>query len=127
MLRAKTGWWGVILDAPDGPALGEFYSSLLGWPLTTKPGWAVMDQPGTVSYLGFQTSEGYERPVWPNADGSQQMLMHIDIGVDDLETAVADAIEAGATLAEHQPQETVRVMLDPAGHPFCLYLDLEDE
>ena len=35
---------------------------------------------------------------------------------------VAYASERGAVLAEHQPQEKVRVMLDPAGHPFCLYL-----
>lgn len=34
---------------------------------------------------------------------------------------VAWAVEAGATVAEHQPQEGVRVMLDPAGHPFCLF------
>jgi hypothetical protein len=34
---------------------------------------------------------------------------------------VAWAIEVGATLAENQPQEHVRVMLDPAGHPFCLF------
>ena len=36
---------------------------------------------------------------------------------------MADAVELGATLHEHQPQDDVRVMLDPAGHPFCLYLD----
>jgi hypothetical protein len=51
------------------------------------------------------------------------MMMHIDIAVDDLAPAVADAIELGATLADFQPQENVRVLLDPAGHPFCLYLD----
>ena len=54
------------------------------------------------------------------------MMMHIDIGVDDVAAAVAEAIERGATLAEFQPQEDVRVLYDPAGHPFCLYLD-EDE
>ena len=36
---------------------------------------------------------------------------------------VAWAVEAGATLAEHQPQQGVRIMLDPAGHPFCLFCD----
>lgn len=51
------------------------------------------------------------------------MSMHLDIEVDDLDRAVAHAVEAGAELAAHQPQETVRVMFDPAGHPFCLYLD----
>ena len=29
------------------------------------------------------------------------------------------------TLADFQPQADVRVVLDPAGHPFCLYLDEE--
>jgi hypothetical protein len=51
------------------------------------------------------------------------MMMHIDIGVRDLDAAVAQAAGLGATPARYQPQENVRVMLDPAGHPFCLYLD----
>ncbi len=50
-------------------------------------------------------------------------MMHLDLEVPDLESAVKAATEAGATEAEHQPQETVRVMLDPDGHPFCLYVD----
>jgi hypothetical protein len=51
--------------------------------------------------------------------------MHIDIAVDDLAGAAAGAVDLGATLAEFQPQDDVRVLLDPAGHPFCLYLDHE--
>jgi hypothetical protein len=54
---------------------------------------------------------------------ARQMMMHLDIEVPDLDAAVAGAIEAGATLADFQPQEKVRVMLDPVGHPFCLYVD----
>ena len=34
---------------------------------------------------------------------------------------MAHAVELGAEEAEFQPQDDVRVMLDPAGHPFCLY------
>jgi hypothetical protein len=49
------------------------------------------------------------------------MMIHLDIAVDDLESAVAWAIAAGARLAEFQPQNDVRVMLDPVGHPFCLF------
>lgn len=51
------------------------------------------------------------------------MSLHLDIEVDDLEQAVAYAVEVGAEQAEYQPQKNVRVMLDPAGHPFCLYRD----
>jgi hypothetical protein len=53
---------------------------------------------------------------------SGQMMMHLDIEVEALDSAVADAVEAGATVTDHQPQDDVRVLLDPAGHPFCLYL-----
>ena len=58
----------------------------------------------------------------PSTTGNQQMMMHLDIEVDDLDAAGAEAIEAGATLAEFQPQQHVRVYLDPAGHPFCLWV-----
>ena len=50
------------------------------------------------------------------------MQLHLDFQVDDLDEAVAHAVECGAELADFQPQERVRVLLDPAGHPFCLYL-----
>ena len=49
------------------------------------------------------------------------MMMHLDIWVDDLDTAGARAESLGAVLAEFQPQDEVRVYLDPAGHPFCLF------
>jgi hypothetical protein len=51
------------------------------------------------------------------------MMVHLDIKVDDLETTGAHAVALGATLADFQPQEGVRVYLDPAGHPFCLFLE----
>jgi catechol-2,3-dioxygenase len=122
--RTRTDWWGVVLDAPDAVALAGFYVSVLGWPMVkAEDGWAAIAVPGTSSYLAFQTAEGYVRPAWPNADGRQQMMMHIDVAVDDLTAAVAHAVELGAAVAGFQPQEDVRVLLDPAGHPFCLYLD----
>ena len=49
------------------------------------------------------------------------MMVHLDIATDDLDAAVAHALECGATLADHQPQDGVRVMLDPDGHPLCLF------
>jgi Glyoxalase-like domain len=51
------------------------------------------------------------------------MMMHVDVAVGDLAQAVAAAQELGATLAGSQPQDNCTVLLDPAGHPFCLYLD----
>jgi catechol 2,3-dioxygenase-like lactoylglutathione lyase family enzyme len=119
----KTGWWGVVLDAPDAPALADFYSRLLGWEIAkSSPEWVTMRQPDGIAYLAFQTSPEYVPPVWPPVKGEQQMMLHLDIEVDDLNAAVADAIDKGAKMAEFQPQDDVRVMLDPVGHPFCLYL-----
>ena len=50
------------------------------------------------------------------------MMTHLDVEVDDLEAAGAHAVAEGAALAGYQPQEQVRVYLDPAGHPFCLWI-----
>lgn len=111
-----------MLDCPDASALAHFYADLLGWTVAKdEPGWAAVSPPGGVAYLGFQTSPGHVEPAWPPEPGRQQMQMHLDVEVTDLGAAVEDALAAGARLADHQPQDNVRVMLDPAGHPFCLY------
>jgi hypothetical protein len=73
----------------------------------------------------FQRAEDYEPPVWPPAAGEQRTMMHLDIEVGDLEAAVADAVALGARVADFQPRDNVRVLLDPAGHPFCLCVDNE--
>jgi catechol 2,3-dioxygenase-like lactoylglutathione lyase family enzyme len=124
VLRTTKQWWGVALDAPDARELARFYQRLLGWQLfDDDPEWATLAPSKEAGYnLAFQTEENYVRPVWPAQEGRPQMSMHLDIEVDDLDDAVAHALEAGAELASYQPQEKVRVMLDPAGHPFCLYL-----
>ncbi len=51
------------------------------------------------------------------------MQMHLEVQVGDLEGALRHALACGATLAAHQPQDDVRVCLDPVGHPFCLWLN----
>lgn len=111
-----------MVEAPDAHSLAEFYSKLLGWEMVKQsPDEAAITPPEGVAYIAFQTSAGYVRPVWPAADGAQRITMHLDFEVVDLPAAVAHALEIGAQEADHQPQENVRVLLDPAGHPFCLY------
>jgi len=39
-----------------------------------------------------------------------------------LEQAVQLALSHGGTLAEPQARSDLRVVLDPAGHPLCLFL-----
>lgn len=124
-LRTKAHWFGVTLNSPDPQKLGRFYQRLLGWTLhADEPGWVTLAPSKEAGYnLAFQREELYERPVWPAEAGKPQMSIHLDLEVDDLDEAVAHAVEAGAELAAYQPQKDVRVMLDPDGHPFCLYVD----
>ena len=122
MKEPRTKISAVVLGARDARELACFYERLLGWPITVDQGdWVMLRPPGGGTGLSFQSEPHHVPPVWPAQPGDQQMMIHLDIGVDDLERGVSWAIAAGAVLADHQPQEGVRVMLDPAGHPFCLF------
>lgn len=131
MTRPHMRITGPVLDAADPIGLAKFYERLLGWTaLETegpRPGypaedaWARLRSPSGEMKMEFQWEQHYVAPTWPPIPGEQQMMLHLDIEVDDLEAGVDWAIEAGAVLADHQPQEGVRVLLDPEGHPFCLF------
>ena len=113
----------TVLDTPDPRGLARFYQRLLGWPIgSDEPEWATLRPEDGGAGLSFQLETNHVPPVWPAGPGDPRMQLHLDIEVDDLDAAVALAVEAGATVAEFQPQDGVRVCLDPAGHPFCLFL-----
>jgi catechol 2,3-dioxygenase-like lactoylglutathione lyase family enzyme len=117
-------WWGAAIEAPDPGALARFYAELLGWPVAhEEPGTSVVAVPGAASFLVFQQATDYQPPTWPPGPGDHRPMMHLDFQVGDLDAAVADAVALGASLAESQPQPHVRVLFDPAGHPFCLCRD----
>ena len=125
-MRSRTSgmWWGAAIEAPDPAALGRFYAQLLEWPIGhEEPGTTVVASPDGPMYLVFQAAPDYDPPVWPPAEGRQRPMMHLDFQVADLDAAVADALALGATEASHQPRPNVRVLHDPAGHPFCLCRD----
>jgi catechol 2,3-dioxygenase-like lactoylglutathione lyase family enzyme len=118
-------WWGVAVEAPDPAALARFYSDLLGWPVVSEEGGTAVlaTSPDGTSFVVFQGASGYETPVWPPEQGRQRPMMHLDVQVGDLDSAVEEALALGATLSDVQPQDGVRVLFDPAGHPFCLCRD----
>jgi len=114
----------ICIDCADAHVMADFYGRLLGWEVTlSEPNWALMRDPAGGTGLSFQAESGYREPTWPDRPNGQDKMLHLDIEVDDLDAAVEHAVASGARLAEHQPQARVRVMLDPAGHPFCLFLD----
>ena len=110
----------MTLDCGEVPPVADFWAAFLDLTQTMGDGenYAMLSPANGGPALGFGRVDGYRPPAWPNPDGSKQF--HFDIAVEDIPVAEARAIELGATLAEPQPGETWRVLLDPAGHPFCL-------
>ncbi|MGJ9402007.1 VOC family protein [Arthrobacter sp. KK5.5] len=86
-----------------------------------EPGWVMIGPPDGGVGLSFQAEPGHVPPAWPSRAGEQQMQAHLDLLVDGLLAAGARAERLGAGVASVQPQRDVRVYLDPAGHPFCLF------
>ena len=125
MDAAKPTLSGIVLGAPDPQALASFYEQLLGFErVEDSPEWVVTrPRGGGLPGLSFLREEHHAPPTWPAGPTDQQMQVHLDLEVADLEAACADAVAAGADLADFQPQDHVRVCLDPAGHPFCLYVE----
>jgi predicted enzyme related to lactoylglutathione lyase len=105
-----------VLDCPDAAALATFYGTLLDWKVSTSSDWAEIRTEGQC--ISFQQVDNFTPPQWPGQDVPQQM--HLDVIVDDLDSAEQAVVELGATKHEHQPGTSFRVFLDPAGHPFCL-------
>lgn len=113
----------TTFSTPDVERVAGFYETLLGWDrVDDSPGWVRLRTPGGGAGISFHDDEHFRRPVWPAQDGEQQPMAHLDIATDDLDAATTRAVELGAVVAGHQPQATVRVLLDPDGRPFCLFL-----
>jgi predicted enzyme related to lactoylglutathione lyase len=121
-------WTTITLDCSDAEALGAFYSSLFGWNVTARDdtGWVQLGNPNGGVGLTLQAEDSYEPPAWPEQPGHQAKMMHFEVLVDDLDAAVQFVVQCGGSEAVHQPpgrdSTRLRIMLDPAGHPFCLFV-----
>jgi predicted enzyme related to lactoylglutathione lyase len=115
---------GIVLDAPDPRELAKFYRQLLGWKIVHgDENWVSMEGPAGSSKISIQREPDYRPPSWPSKTDRQQMQIHLDFEVTDLEAAHQLALKAGATPMDWQPQEEgVRIFADPVGHIFCLFL-----
>ena len=109
----------VTFDCPDPAELARFYGDALGLPVTySSDDFVMLGQEGSAG-LGFNRLADYRRPTWP--DPSQEKQAHLELGVDDLDDAQARLLALGAVEPAVQPQPgRWRVLLDPAGHPFCI-------
>lgn len=108
------------IDCADPAPLADFYSRLLGMTITYQDENAAMISGDSGPAIGFGKVDHYTPPAWPDDNSDKQF--HLDLKVADLAAAEQVALELGATRPAEQPGETWRVLLDPAGHPFCLAL-----
>ena len=111
----------ISIDCKEPEKLCDFYASLSGWEkrvMYNCP--AVIAENGLV-ILFMSCDVEYLPPVWPEEFGKQQKQMHFNFQVDDLFSAVEEAITLGAQkCSEQYGGEHFVTMLDPEGHPFCL-------
>ncbi|MGH3744128.1 MAG: VOC family protein [Mycobacteriales bacterium] len=104
----------VVVDCPRPEELAEFYSELLGLPVTYRsPDWVVVSGSEQSSGIAFQLAPDHRPPRWPDPARPQQF--HLDVMVDDLDAARDQVVALGA-----RPLGGDHVYADPAGHPFCL-------
>jgi hypothetical protein len=106
---------GVSLDCADPAELAEFYLQLLsGRLLWSRPSSVGVQVPGLL--LIPQRMEDYRPPQWPGAS-----IVHLDLTAGEhLDEPVERAVALGARPADPQPDPRWTVLLDPAGHPFCI-------
>jgi hypothetical protein len=108
---------GVSIDCANPGQLVEFSRRLLGGRvLWHTVGSAAIEARGIV--LVLQRVANYLPPVWPGT-----AVIHFDLTPPPggtLDQSVAGALDAGAELATHQVDPRWVVLLDPAGHPFCV-------
>ena len=114
---SPVAWVALTIDCPDAEVqerLRHFYAQALGGEIVSGSvrarGWLLI----------FEVIPDYKPPTWPVGETPKQM--HFEWMVEDLESAVGTLQGLGATLAASQRPEDggLRVMLDPAGHPFCV-------
>jgi Glyoxalase-like domain len=123
MAVARSGF--VSLDCADPVKLAEFWAAMLGGEIMFTTATTV-DIRTDWMWLSAMKVPDYQPPTWPAGDVPKQI--HLDLAVTDLEATVEEAEQLGARSAPVQPApDRWRVLLDPAGHPFCLTTQIPAE
>ncbi|MCT2589448.1 VOC family protein [Streptomyces sp. N2-109] len=109
----------VTFDCQDPAEMARFYGEALGLPVAyASDDFILLGKEGAAG-LGFNRLTDYRRPTWP--DPAQEKQAHLELGVEDLDVAQARLLGLGAAEPSLQPEpDRWRVLLDPAGHPFCI-------
>jgi len=110
----------VVFDTADLNAESTFWAGVLGGTVDVDDDWHMVFVDGAPR-VGVQLAPEHVPPQWP--DGNPQQV-HLDLWVDDIETAHSHVMSMGARelhrADDDSPHDAFRVYADPAGHPFCL-------
>ena len=108
-LEAATAFYTAAFDLRVGRRFGAEAVELTGWP---SPVYLLRKPAGTIGASIQQRT--YNRHWTP---------VHLDVAVDDIDTAVTRAVATGAKL-EHPPRSVpygkIAMLADPFGHGLCL-------
>lgn len=110
---------GITIDCLDPGPMATFYAAAMGGQISHEDVTGAQVAAGDVLIL-IRRDEDFIRPTWPSPDVPMQI--HFEFYIDDLQKAQARLHQLGATTSDHQPHGDpgMLVMLDPAGHPFCI-------
>lgn len=133
----------TVIDTTNPRVSAEFWKSLLG--LDYRPGheppvpgaddpagrdWLNLLTPAGLACLAFQKVDELPRSTWPSSVIPQQL--HLDLSVHDLDElngAHSRVLELGGQLLfdwSDSVEEPLRVYADPDGHPFCIFVSVQD-
>ena len=108
----------VSLSCPDPHALALFYAALLEKEITFESEDFSAIQLDNL-WLSMQRVPDFKPSTWPTSETPSHA--HLDFAVSNLDAGEAAALAVGATLSPVQPEpDRWRVLLDPAGNPFCV-------
>jgi hypothetical protein len=109
----------VVFDAANIAEESTFWAGILGGTVSADDDWHSISVDGEPR-MDIQLAPNHVPPDWPHGEPQQA---HLDLYVDDIATAHAEAMALGARLlksADMEATEGFQVYADPAGHPFCL-------
>jgi predicted enzyme related to lactoylglutathione lyase len=115
----RAAWWAVTVDCNEPRQVADFWSAVFDCAVLEagpdRPGWLRLRPLGSNGpFMNFQ-------PVDEPRVG--KVRIHVDVLVDDLDTAVDRVVSLGAAdtgAREELPRGRIAVMTDPEGNEFCL-------
>ena len=127
----------TVFDTPDPRRAAEFWRQLMG--LVYRPGdeppppgdddaqwreWLCLRRQDGTPLLAFQHVSDLARPTWPDQRVPQQLNLDLEVcDVQELQEVHETVLGLGGALIldrTDDPEEPLRVLADPDGHPFCV-------